>query len=229
MNVLDCIKTRRSIRKYKDKQVPWDDIVNILQAGRMAPSAGNILNWKFIVVKDDGKRKAIAEACSQQWWMEQAPIHIVVVAEPEKCERFYGARGRRFYTLQNVAAAVENMLLAANSLGLGSCWVGAFDEDALRTILILPEQVDVHAVITIGYADEKPQLPPRPRIEHVIYFEKWWGRMETPKTYLGWWSVANEKYARDGAKLAKKHGKKIKDKIKEKVKKEIEKRKKKKK
>ncbi len=217
MDVFECIKTRRSIRKYKDKQVPFDNIATIMQAGKYAPSAGNLQSWKFIVVKDDGKRKGIAEACLQQWWMEQAPIHIVVLGEPEKMERFYGSRGRRLYMIQCIAAAVENMLLTAHSLGLGACWVGAFDEDTIRGLLSLPEQVDVHAVITIGYADENPEPPPKYRIEHMMFFEKWWGRVEGPKTHIGWWSLYNERIAKEGKKLINKTGKKVKEKVKKKV------------
>lgn len=219
MEVFECIRTRRSIRKYKDKQVPWDNIVTIMQAGKYAPSAGNLQNWKFIVVKDDDKRKAIAEASLQQWWMEQAPIHIIVCGEPEKAERFYGARGRRLYMIQGIAAAIENMLLTAHSLGLGACWVGAFDEDEIRRLLSLPEQADVHAIITIGYADEKPEMPTKFRIEHMMFFEKWWGRLEPPKTHIGWWSLYNERMVKEGKKLIKKTGKKVKEKVKEKLKK----------
>lgn len=217
MEVFECIRTRRSIRKYKDKQVPWDNIVTIMQAGKYTPSAGNLQNWKFIVVKDDNKRKAIAEASLQQWWMEQAPIHVVVCGEPEKVERFYGARGRRLYMIQGVAAAIENMLLTAHSLGLGACWVGAFDEDEIRRILNVPEQADIHAIITIGYADEKPETPPKYRIEHMMFFEKWWGRLEPPKTHVGWWSLYHERIAKEGKKLAKKTGKKIKEKVEKKL------------
>lgn len=219
MEVFECIRTRRSIRKYKDKQVPWDNIITIMQAGKYAPSAGNLQNWKFIVVKDDNKRKAIAEACLQQWWMEQAPVHIVVCGEPEKVERFYGTRGRRLYMIQGIAAAIENMLLTAHSLGLGSCWVGAFDEDEIRRLLNLPEEADVHAIITIGYADEKPETPPKYRIEHMMFFEKWWGRVEAPKTHIGWWSLYHPRIIKEGKKLVKKTGKKIKEKVEERLKK----------
>ncbi len=154
MEVFDAIRTRRSIRKFKDKQVPWDNITTIMQAGKYAPSAGNMQNWKFIVIKSDEKRTAIAKACLQQEWMEQAPIFIVVVAEPEKAERYYGTRGARLYTIQGCAAAIENMLLTAHSLGLGACWVGAFDEDDIFRILSLPEEKSVQGIIIIGYADE---------------------------------------------------------------------------
>ena len=217
MDVFECIRPRRSIRKYKDKQVPWDNIVTVMQAGKYAPSAGNLQNWKFIVVKSDEKRKAIAKACLDQEWMENAPIHIVMVGEPEKAERYYGTRGRRLYTIQGVAASIQNMLLTAHSLGLGSCWVGAFDEDEIRRILNLPEVVDAHAVIVIGYADEKPEMPPKYRIEHMVFFEKWWGRVEPPKTFIGWWSLYNKRIVDESKKLAKKTGKRIREKVKDKL------------
>jgi nitroreductase len=217
MEVFDAIRGRRSIRKYKDKQVPWDNIVTIMQAGKYAPSAGNLQNWKFIVVKSDAKRMSITKACLQQDWMETSPVFIVVVAEPEKGERHYGTRGERLYTIQGCAAAIENMLLTAHSLGLGTCWIGAFDEDEIIRILNLPEEKTVQAVITIGYADEAPEAPPKYRIEHMMFFEKWWGRIESPKTHLGWWSHYNRRIVDEGKKLVKKTHKKVKEHVKKKL------------
>ena len=214
--LFEIIRTRRSIRKYKEKAVPWDNVVEILQAAKYAPFAGNILNCKFVVVKNEEKRKAIAEASVQQYWMQDAPIHIVVVGEPEKAERYYGTRGARLYTIQGAAAAVQNMLLTAHSLGLGACWVGAFDEEEIRRICNLPEHVNVQAVVTVGYADEDPTPPPKYRIEHIMFFEKWWGRMEGPKTGLGYWSPPIEKAVRHAHKHIKKHIEKIKGKFKKK-------------
>ncbi|MEK6949636.1 MAG: nitroreductase family protein [Nanoarchaeota archaeon] len=211
MEVYEAVRTRRSIRKYKDKQVPWDNVVTILQAGKYAPSAGNLQNWKFIVVKSDAKRHAIAKACLNQEWMEQAPVFIVVVAEPERARMYYGTRGARLYTIQACAAAMQNMILTAHSLGLGACWVGAFDENEIFRILNLAEEKTVQGIVTIGYADEKPEQPPKFRIEHMTYFEKWWGRMEAPKSHLGWWSLYNVRAVDEGKKLMKKAGKKIKE------------------
>ena len=216
MNIFDCIRTRRSIRKYKDKAVEWGHVVEILQAGKYAPFAGNIFNVKFIVVKNEAKRKAIAEACVQQYWMQDAPVHIVVVGEPEKAERYYGTRGTRLYTIQGAAAAIENMLLTAHSLGLGSCWVGAFDEEEIRRILNLPEHVNAQGIITIGYADETPTPPPKYRIEHAMFFEKWWGRIEGPKTGLGYWSPYIKHAVTQTHKHIKKHVEKVKERLKRK-------------
>ena len=204
IGVFDCIRTRRSVRKYKDKQVPWDNIVEILQAAKFAPFAGNVFNCKFIVIKNEDKRKAIAEACAQQYWMQDAPIQIVVVGEPEKAERYYGARGGRLYTVQGAAAAMQNILLTAHSIGLGSCWVGAFDEEEIRRLCNLPEHVNVQGIVTIGYADEIPEMPPKYRIEHTMFFEKWWGRIEPPKTGIGMWSVPLEQGIKQTHKKIKK-------------------------
>lgn len=149
--------------------------------------------------------------------MEVAPVYIVVVAEPEKAERYYGNRGARLYTIQGCAAAIENMLLATHSLGLGACWIGAFDEDEIFRILNLPEGKTVQGVITIGYADENPEPPPKYRIEHMVFFEKWWGRIEPPKSHIGWWSLYNKRIVDEGKKFAKKTHKKIKEHVKKKL------------
>ena len=149
--------------------------------------------------------------------MEQAPVFIVVVSEPKKAERFYGTRGARLYTIQACAASIENMLLTAHSLGLGSCWVGAFDEHEIWTILGLPEESSVQGVVTIGHADETPQAPPKYRIEHMMFFEKWWGRIEPAKTHLGYWSAFNMRAVDEGKKLARKIHKKVTEKVKQKI------------
>ena len=214
MEVFDCIRTRRSIRKYKDQPVPWDNIIEILQAGKYAPFAGNILNCKFIVVKNESKRRAIAEACSQQYWMQDAPIHIVVVGEPEKLERYYGTRGVRLYTIQAAGAAIQNMILTAHALGLGACWVGAFDEGEIRALCNMPEHLNIQGVITVGYADETPTPPPKYRIEHIMFFERWWGRIEGPKTGIGMWSPYIQKAVKETHKRIKKHIEKVRGKMK---------------
>lgn len=207
MDTLECIKTRRSVRKYKDKPVPWELVVNILDAGRLAPCAGNIQNWKFIIIREEDNRKKIADACLQQRWMEKAPVYIIIIAEPEKAQRFYGTRGERLYTIQNCAAAIENMLLAAHAQGLGACWVGAFDEEMIRRAVNLPEHVIPHAVITVGYADEKPIMPPKNRLEVFTYFEGWFSRMKYAP--FGYYSISVMKGAKSGKKFFNKLGKKL--------------------
>jgi nitroreductase len=185
MDVLEAIKTRRSIRKYLDSPVPWDLIGQLLEAGKSAPSAGNLQNWKFVVVLDEGKRAQVAEACLQQHWMAQAPVHIIVVGQPTKAIRFYGIRGDRLYTIQNCAAAIQNMLIMANSLGLGTCWIGAFDENMLKRELGITEEVRPQAVITVGYPAESVPEPMQFTLENVTFLEKYGSRIKNLDAVLG--------------------------------------------
>ena len=227
MEVSECIKTRRSIRKYQNTPVPWDLVAKVVDAGRLAPSAGNLQNWKFIVVLDEGKRGQLAEACLHQMWMAKAPVHIVIVSEPEVSERFYGARGDRLYSVQNCALAAENMLLQAHNLGLGGCWVGAFDENMVSRVVGLPAKMEVRpqAVITLGYPAEKPAEPAKYPLENVTYLEGWRGKIRDMPAYTGYYSLKWQKGAQKGKAALQKQSKKISEKAKEvakKVKKKIE-------
>ena len=209
MEVLECIKTRRSTRKFLDVPVEWDKVGTIVDAGRSAPTSGNLQNWKFIVVLDQDKRKEIAEACLKQFWMERAPVHIIVCAEPEKAKRFYGIRGERLYSIQNCAASVENMLLTAHSLGLGSCWVGAFDEDMLRRSLGIPDYARPQAVIPIGYPAEKVPTPMQYQLENLVFMEAW-NRKFDLDSYLGYTSATVRDLIEKGKNVVKKIKKKLK-------------------
>lgn len=189
MDVVECIRTRRSIRKFSSKPVEWDKVGTVIDCGRLAPSAGNLQNWKFTVVLDREKRAKIAEACLQQHWIHTAPVIIVVTAEPKKSERFYGVRGDRLYSIQNCAAAVENMLLAAHSAGLSSCWVGAFDEEMLkRAVGISSDEVRPQAVVPIGYAGETVPEPPKQPLVTVTFLESYGSRISDPNEFLGYTS-----------------------------------------
>ena len=210
MDVYECIKSRRSIRKFKDKPIEWEKIIRILDSGRLAPSSGNLQNWKFVLIKDEANRKKLADAALKQRWMETAPAHIVVCSQPEKAFRFYGTRGERLYSTQNCAAVAENMLLTAHSLGLGACWVGAFDDEMIRRAVGLPEEAHAHAIIVIGYPDESPPMPPKARIEHVTYLETWWNKRRIPPQ--GWYSLEVMKAAKRGGKFLNKVADKIKGK-----------------
>ena len=215
MEVLECIKARRSIRKYRSDNIPWDHISNILDAGRLAPSSGNLQSWKFIVIKDEAKKKQLADACVQQFWMESAPIHIVVVGDPDKVKRFYGDRGERLYVIQNCAAAVENMLLEATNLGLGSCWIGAFDEDMVRRALDIPPEIRPQAIITIGYSDETPQDQVRLPIEATIYLDKWRRKIRNVPAYFYYWSPGIQKNIQKGKSVVEEGGKSLMQKARE--------------
>ncbi len=105
MDVYEAVLRRRSIRKYMDQPVEWEKLGKVIDAGRLAPSAGNLQAWKFVVVTEKELRKQVSEACLKQYWMQTAPAHIVVCAEITKLSRFYGIRGERLYSIQSCAAA----------------------------------------------------------------------------------------------------------------------------
>jgi len=214
MDALDCIKTRRTIRVYADKAVEQELLGNVLEAGRLAPSAGNLQAWKFIVVTDDKKRKALAQACMQQFWMETAPVHVVICSDRDRNERMYEERGEIIYSVQNCAAAAENMLLAAHAQGLGACYVGAFEEAAIRRILEIPDNAAPEAVITLGYADETPDPIPKYYLDNITFIERWGNRIRDWDEWLGYHS---HKIA-PAIESVKKAAKSMKDRIHEKIK-----------
>ncbi len=223
MEVFECIITRRSIRNYLDIPVEWDKVGTILEAGRLAPSSGNIQDYNFIVVQDEEKRKAIAEASLRQHWMSKAPVYIVVCADLKKSERLYGVRGNRLYSIQNCAAAIENMLLTAHSLDLGACWVGAFDENVVSRVLNIPDYARPQAIITIGYSDENPKAPQRFPLTTVTFLEKYGNRIKDMPAVMHDYSLVMERNLKQGksalgktGSLLTEKGKELAKKIKEK-------------
>jgi len=183
-DILELIKSRRTIRYFIPKFVSWDNLSRILDAARHAPSCGNIQNWKFIVVLESSMKQKLAEASYEQYEISAASALIIVCAEIEKAERYYGLRGERLYSVQNCAAAIENMLLEAHSLGLGSRWIGAFDEDAIKSVCKIPEEVRPQAIIAIGYPREIPNKPPKYPLEPIVYFHQWRNRIRDPAQYM---------------------------------------------
>ncbi len=213
-DILDLIKARRSITNYLSKPVEWEYISRMIDAARHAPSCGNLQNWKFIIVTELDKRKAIAEAALQQYWMASAPVHIVVCAEPEKAERYYGIRGDRLYTVQNCAAAIENMLLEAQSVGLGTCWIGAFDEEMVKRTLRAEEFVRPQAIVTVGYPASIPSKPPKLALNEITYFERWRGRVRDPAVYFRDYAVVIQRELAKGKEMIKDVGSKVIEKVK---------------
>jgi SagB-type dehydrogenase family enzyme len=231
MHVMEAIKKRRSIRKYKKVAVEWDKVVAVLEAGRYAPTAGNLQSWKFIVVSEEELKRKVSEACLNQHWIAEAPMIIVVCANPPKVVQHYGDRGEKLYMIQDCAAAVENMLLTATDQGLASCWIGAFDDDLLINVLGIPERAKAMAVVVLGYADEEVPEPFKTPLESLVFLQKYGNRIKNINIVLWDWSLEMEKYAKAGKEKAKKglikvaeavkekakkHGKKIKERMKKK-------------
>jgi nitroreductase len=154
-----------------DRPVGEEVIAWLLEAARWAPSAGNLQPWRFYVVTSSELRQKLA-AASRQGFVAQAPVVIVVGAVPEGSAQVYGDRGRYLYCLQDTAAAIQNLLLAATAAGLGSCWVGAFDEAAVHRALGLPPEVRPVALVPLGYTREKPFAPARLPLASVAEWKK---------------------------------------------------------
>jgi nitroreductase len=171
MDVLKAVRGRRSIRAFKSDDVSPEIVKKFLDAARWAPSAGNIQPWEFIVVRKPEIKRALAEAALDQMFIEEAPVAIVVCANKNRSSQRYGIRGKTLYCIQDTAAAIQNIHLAAYSLGLGTCWVGAFKEEEARKILKIPRGIRPVAIIPVGYPAEAP--PPRSRrpINQIVRYE----------------------------------------------------------
>jgi len=143
-------------------------VTKLLEAAIRAPSAGNCQPWYFFVVRNQEIKRALAHAALGQWFVSEAPVVIVVCAEPERSALRYGNRGTYLYSLQDTAAATEHLLLAAVASGLGACWVGAFDEEEASRALVLPSHLRPVAIVPIGYPTGRPSSrTDRRRLETV--------------------------------------------------------------
>ena len=173
MELDQVIKERRSVRKFKKLDVPWYIVSECLAAAIESPSSGNVQNWRFVVVKDREKRERVIKSCGEQYWAINAPIIIVVVSELEKLRRLFGVRGEALYSVQNCAAAIENLLLKATELNLGATWIGAFDEMKIIEILEIKGDARPQAVIALGYGEDFDTKAKREPLDNFVYFDKW--------------------------------------------------------
>jgi len=208
MDTLECITTRRSIRRFLDIPIEFEKVGNVLDAGRYAPSAGNLQDWKFILITDDKMRQEVAKTCVEQYWVGTAPVIVIVCTEPEHTKRFYGQFGEK-YSIQNGAAVVQNMLLAAHDQGLGSCWVGAFEDEAVKRLLSIPDNVIIEAIVPLGYPDEKVPVPLRFTLENVTFIESWGNRIKDLAAYMEWYGEHIQKAIQKGKELVKSFARKL--------------------
>ncbi len=171
-DLLNLMKSRRSIRKYLDKALPYDHIVKILEAGRWAPRAGNAHDIEFIIVRDRNLINKIAQLSYGQYWIATAPTIIVLVSDYDRVKRLFGDFGDSF-SIGNAYTTAENMILEAHKLGIGSCIVGTFDEKELKILLNIPVEKKVWLFITLGYPLETPFTPHRLDLQNLVYFDRY--------------------------------------------------------
>ena len=170
-DIFDCIRQSHSIRNFKSEQIPDATLTRILEAGNMAPSAGNLQPWYFYVVQDVSVKEKIAAAAFDQEQINEAPTVIVIAADPARSNELYGERGAQLYCIQDTAAAAQNILLAAEGLGVAACWVGAFNETKIEEAIEAPPRLRAVAIICLGYSNEQPkEYKERLRLAEVAKF-----------------------------------------------------------
>ena len=170
MSVLEIIKSSLRIRKYKEDPIPEESLLRVLEAARLAPSGKNLQPWKFIIVKDQGIKEKLAEASVSQYFIAKAPVIIVACGFPDRC---YSHMGRYMKSWPvDVSCAIDHLMLQAQEEGLGTCWIGAFEEEKVKPILNVPEDVKVLALTPLGYPDESPSFRGRRNLEDIISYEK---------------------------------------------------------
>jgi len=168
-DTIETILKRRSVRKYQPKPITDDHLHTILEAGRQAPSAANRQPWHFVVVREAEERKKVAEACSGQSWLAEAAVIIAGIGKPGVNEKWHPV---------DVAIAMENMILAATSLGYGTCWIGAFDQAQVKEALGVPEDMTVVALTPVGVPADSPNARPRMPMSEFASLGKYGKPME---------------------------------------------------
>lgn len=171
MDVYEAIYGRKSIRAFeKKREIPQEVLIKLLEAACQAPSAGNLEPWKFIVARDLGLKRKLVYAAYGQGFLAEAPVVIIVCIDLRIASSGYGARGTGLYAIQDTAAAIENLLLAAYTEGLGSCWVGAFSEERVSEILSLPSHLRPVTMVPLGYPRSQRRKPARRDISEITEF-----------------------------------------------------------
>lgn len=175
------METRRSIRKYINKQVEDEKILQLIESARIAPSGSNTQPWHFIIVKSESIREDLSKASHNQKWMSTAPVHIVCVADirtrikddVDIVINENSPQPELKLIIRDATIAIEHIVLEAENLGLGTCWVAWFIQEDIRPILNIPSDKYVVGIIPVGYADERPKPRPRKKLEDIIHYEKW--------------------------------------------------------
>jgi len=169
MDVIDAIKNRISVRKYLDKDVEEEKLNEVLEAGRLAPSASNRQEWRYIVVRDKSTRKKLVEAANNQSFVGEAPVVIVCCAETDE---HIMSCGEKCYPI-DLAISIDHMTLRAVELGLGTCWIGAFNQDKVKKLLGIPDKIRVVNLLPLGYPAEKKNTKIRKPLTEIVHYEKW--------------------------------------------------------
>ena len=169
MGVMTAIKMRRSIRHYEDKPVEKEKLDRVLGAGRLAPSAGNLQEWKFVVVSDKSTREKLAKTSTAERFIREAPVTIIACAT---ITDYVMECGQLTYPI-DVAIAVDHITLKAVEEGLGTCWIGGFAEEEVKKILGIPNNIRIVTLLTLGYPKYVPGPRKRQKMDEIAVYEMW--------------------------------------------------------
>lgn len=171
MKVTDAITKRRSIRAYHGKEISKREIQSLLEAAFMAPSAGDVHPYEVVVVVQQAKRMGLAKACHNEEFISEAPVDFVFLVNEVAALDSYGNRGIRLYSLLDVGVAVENLMLKATEMGLGTCWIGAFDEQQVREAISAPDACRPVTIVTLGHPRDPGTFRPPPSLQRRVYLD----------------------------------------------------------
>lgn len=193
MDVFDAITSRVSVTEYRDEGIEREKLARVLEAGRWAPSAGNMQAWEFIMVQDEDLKDKISQYAHNQPHIREAPVTIVILMDMERADRRYGERGRGLYALQESGAVMQNMLLEAFNQDLGAAWVGAFEEEPIRDLLHIPERLRPVAIVTVGYPMDWPEQPQKFPLSNMTYVNHYGERITPLYDKIVWEGVRTYK------------------------------------
>jgi len=168
MTVLEAIRRRYSCRAYQDKPIEQEKLESLFEAARLAPSAKNLQDWRFVAVTDKETKRKMAQAANNQTFLEKAGVIIVACSVSDEVMRCGQAVGPI-----DVAIALEHIALQATELGLATCWIGSFYSEKVRPIVGIPEDVAIIELMAVGYPADSPKVPNRQPLEKIACYEKW--------------------------------------------------------
>ncbi|ACB85693.1 nitroreductase family protein [Natranaerobius thermophilus] len=174
MELYKALHERRSVRKYTDDPVPEEKLSKILEAARIAPSWANKQCWRYIVIKDEGKKEELYSALSEKnpgaKALTQAPVAVILCADPEAS----GKLNDKEYYMLDAGISMQQMMLAAHAEGLGTCWIGWIDDEKrIRDTFKIPENIEVVGITPLGYPAKESKPTPRKDMSEIVFYEEW--------------------------------------------------------
>jgi nitroreductase len=168
MDVFVAIRKRYSCRSYKEKEIEREKLNQLLEAARLAPSAKNLQDWRFVIVTETDEKRKLAQAANNQTFLEKAGIILVACTNSDYLMRCGQPAG-----VIDVAIALEHICLQATELGLATCWIGAFYPEKVKPIVGIPADITIVELLAVGYPADKPKESPRNPIEKIACFNTW--------------------------------------------------------